>query len=405
MIRLLKKSLLVSAASLSLSCIASCQEFSFEGVELKTKLTVGYAVKPVDVNHDGKLDIAIVDSKRILWLENPTWEEHVIDEDSSKTDNVCFAAHDIDGDGKVDFAVGADWTLNTNDGGTIGWLKQTEQPKWNLRPLTTEPTVHRIQFIDLDGSGKPKLVVAPLMGRGSTRPNFAESPVRLLALTIPADPVNDPWPSEVINEELHVTHNFIPTHLNDDKIPELLVVSFEGVHLLERDASGKYSRTRIGSGNQETSPNRGASEIKRGVVDSKHDYIATIEPWHGHQVVVYTRPDGPRPQSGDWLWNRHVIDEELKWGHAVWCANVDGDEAEELIIGVRDTLSADHPCGVRIYDPDPNTPPSQWKRMRIDAGGVAVEDLATADFDGDGDQDIVAVGRATHNVKIYWNKQ
>ncbi|MEX2357691.1 MAG: VCBS repeat-containing protein, partial [Pirellulaceae bacterium] len=39
-----------------------------------------------------------------------------------------------------------------------------------------------------------------------------------------------------------------------------------------------------------------------------------------------------------------------------------------------------------------------------DAGGVAVEDLAVGDLDGDGKPEIVAVGRQTHNVKIYWNK-
>ena len=38
-------------------------------------------------------------------------------------------------------------------------------------------------------------------------------------------------------------------------------------------------------------------------------------------------------------------------------------------------------------------------------GGVAVEDLAVGDLNGDGKPDIVAVGRATKNVKIYWNGQ
>jgi hypothetical protein len=35
---------------------------------------------------------------------------------------------------------------------------------------------------------------------------------------------------------------------------------------------------------------------------------------------------------------------------------------------------------------------------------VATEDLAAADLDGDGRVDVVAVGRATHNVRIYWNE-
>jgi hypothetical protein len=46
----------------------------------------------------------------------------------------------------------------------------------------------------------------------------------------------------------------------------------------------------------------------------------------------------------------------------------------------------------------------KWERHLLDEGGVAVEDLACADLDGDGRIDIVAVGRASHNARIYWNK-
>jgi hypothetical protein len=40
----------------------------------------------------------------------------------------------------------------------------------------------------------------------------------------------------------------------------------------------------------------------------------------------------------------------------------------------------------------------------IDDNGIACEDLQLADLDGDGKKDIIAAGRATHNLKIYWNK-
>jgi hypothetical protein len=57
--------------------------------------------------------------------------------------------------------------------------------------------------------------------------------------------------------------------------------------------------------------------------------------------------------------------------------------------------------GLRIYDPDAA---GKWTRQIVDPGSVAIEDLSVGDLNSDGKLDVVAVGRATHNVKIYWNE-
>jgi hypothetical protein len=289
------------------------------------------------------------------------------------------------------------------------WLEHPASPgePWKVHPIGTEPTVHRMQWADLNGDGSSELVVVPLMGRNTTRPHFAEAAIRVLAYSIPDDPVKGPWQPEVINEELHVAHNFEPTDFNGDGQTDVLIASFEGVSLLTRSPQGKWSRTHLGSGNQETTPNRGASEIKRGKLAGGDDYIATIEPWHGFQVVVYTRPKVAGPNDSPKLWDRHVLDDELQWGHAVWCANLDDDADQELIIGVRDDYRQGNEflaSGLRIYDPRREGDRLAWDAQYVDLGGVAIEDLAAADLDGDGDQDIVAVGRKTKNVRIYWNE-
>lgn len=381
---------------------------SFRMQELGEKLEVGYAVLLVDVNGDGKKDIVAVDTKRVIWLENPSWKVHTIIEGMTKPDNVCIDAHDINGDGKLDFALGAEWKpFNTKSGGTLQWL---EHPKkagdpWRVHAIDTEPTVHRIRFADIDGNGKPALISVPLMGRGATaKANWTDGmPLRVTAYRIPKDPINDRWQPEVLNESLHVSHNFHPidSWIKGRKSKDILVVSYEGVHLLS-NFKGGWKSMKIGAGNQEKPDGkRGASEIKLGTLQ-KGKFIATIEPWHGDQVVVYT------PSNMGNLWNRHVIDEQLRWGHAVNCADLDGDGNDELIIGVRDDPAKGEKGierrGVRVYKALDEAG-TKWQRQIIDNGGVAVEDLTSADLDGDGRIDIVAVGRQTHNIRIYWNEK
>jgi hypothetical protein len=382
---------------------AAVPEFRMQ--EIEKGLGVGYAVLLVDVNGDGKKDIVVVDTRRVVWYENPTWKRRTIIEGLTKPDNVCIAAHDIDGDGQIDFALGAGWKgLNSKTDGPIYWLKRgksLDEP-WKVIPIADETSVHRIRFADVDGDGKPELIVVPLLGRNSSAAkNWMDgSPVRILALKIPKDPVRDRWTPEVLDESQHVIHNFFPIPSTDGKGDNILTASYEGVNLLRRQGE-KWTKTQLGTGNQDNpKSNRGASEIKMGHLRGARAFIATIEPWHGHQVVVYTPPDAPKK-----LWYRHVVDQELKWGHAVWCADLDGDGSDELIIGVRDNLSAKpgEKCGVRIYRATDGKG-TKWERTLVDEGGVAVEDLAAADLDGDGLVDIVAVGRQTHNVRIYWNK-
>lgn len=371
----------------------------FKMQEFETTLKVGYGVVIEDVNGDGKPDIVVADARRVLWYENPTWKRHTIIEGVVPPDNVCIAPHDIDGDGKIDFFLGAGWQpTNTKSGGTIHWLRRgkTLDEPWQVFDIGTEPTVHRMRVAKFDLSGKPELLVAPLQGRDSSaKGNWVDGrPVRLLTYNIPKDPVKSPWIPRVFDESLHVVHNIWPTP--GLHYCSLLACSYEGIFTFDAARHGGTMKTKIHEANQSRRDgSRGASEIKLGKLKNGREHIATIEPWHGDQVVAYT-------EKADQTWDRQVIDDKLKWGHAVWCADLDGDGNDEIIVGVRDDLSKTpgERRGVRVYS---TTDGKAWTKRVID-DGVATEDLIAADLDGDGRIDIVAVGRATGNGRIYWNR-
>lgn len=389
----------------------------FEAQDLAKDLSIGYAAAIADINGDSKPDIVVVDKHRVIWYENPSWKVRTILQGKTRPDNVCLCVLDIDGDGQLDIVLGADWApFNTKSGGTLHWLRRgkTLDDEWTMFPIGEEPTVHRVRVAHLDGTdAKPLILLGPLMGRESTKDNnwMDGRPVRMLAYPIPTDPVKGPWKPVAIDESLHVVHNFWPIAPEEkDGTQRVLAASYEGVSLIERSGEKSWKTTRIGAGNQANPKgNRGASEIKMGYLlpkeakfSRRQSFIATVEPWHGNQIVVYTEEKG-----ADGLLKRFVIDDELRWGHAVWCADLDGDGADELIIGVRDNPAATDKhklrCGVRVYKCTDGKG-EQWERQVVEDGGVAVEDLAAADLDGDGKVDIVAVGRQTKNARIYWNK-
>lgn len=372
---------------------------------LPVELQVGYAVRTLDMNGDGKLDILITDSKRFLWLENPTWQSHVIHATpQAKSDNVCMAPYDIDQDGKVDLAIGHDWQPNnTKSGGEIGWLKSPADPRqpWKYFKIAEEPTTHRMNWGDLNQDGKLELIVLPLKGRNTVAPGFDQVPVRLLHFEIPANPDTEPWPMKVLDESKHVSHNFEILETNAAGHTDILSASFEGAVRIQFTKDLQKTDFPQGAGHQGVAPARGSSEIRRGLWQGNDSFLATIEPWHGDQVVVYSKDPAKDPLGQQPLMRRSVIDNELKWGHAVACANLDSDSDDEIVIGVRDDANAPHRCGIRVYD----FQAGKWVRTIVEPGQVAVEDMVVADLDEDGRKDIIAVGRATHNAVIYWNRQ
>lgn len=358
---------------------------------LDDKILIGYGLAIGDVDGDKKRDIILADKKQIVWYRNGDWKKTVIAENLTESDNVCVAASDLDGDGKVEIAVGAQWnpgeTSDETKSGAVFYLKRTagDQGLWQPVKLHHEPTVHRMKWMKA-ADGKHYLVVAPLHGRGNKQGEGRGA--KILAYEFPAD-VNARWKVSVIDSSLHLTHNFALFPDAAGITQAIFLASKEGIRLSRplTPATGNLQTRR----NMVTEYPLG--EISIGDHKKSPTFFATIEPMHGNAVVVYETTNGES--------TRTVLDSSLKEGHGLAAADLLSIGTDQVIAGWRQP-DINGKTGMKIYSR--NKGDKSWKISWFDEGGIAVEDLQVADLNGDGRADVIASGRSTHNVVVYWNE-
>ena len=356
------------------------QKPNFEAQIIDHQINIGYGITIGDVDGDKKPDILLADQKQFVWYRNGDWKRFVMIENLTDRDNVCIAARDIDGDGKVEVAVGANWNPSeTNDlqkSGSVHYLiaPKDRTQKWEAVELHHEVTIHRMKWIKIDKK-RFQLIVVPLHGLGNK--NGEGKGVNIWAYDVPKRPQNE-WKRLLVDSTMHMTHNF---EIMEDNSPKLALGSKEGINVFEFNQN-KWSKTQHLADNP-------TGEIKL----SKTINIAPtiISPMHGNKLITF---DENRKEQ--------LLTDNLNQAHALVVADFSGNGNQQIAVGWREP-NKDKKVGIKLFTQNSQT--KNWEEFIIDDNQMACEDMQAADLNGDGKLDLIASGRATKNWVIYWNRR
>ncbi|MDZ4859062.1 MAG: FG-GAP-like repeat-containing protein [Candidatus Hydrogenedentes bacterium] len=362
-----------------------------------------------------------------------SFKEHVINPDAE----VVYAVDvtDMNKDGKPDI-IGISATY-------VAWY---ENPTWKQHRIAEQFRKDNVcvAIHDIDGDGVPELAVG-----ADWQPNNTEGGGAIYLLKHMGDPAA-PWAVTTIRETVPTLHRMRWADVDGNGAHELIVSPLKGVGSTPpnfddkplrifalRPGDGEWTEELIneslhvchniwpwrvegakqdailaasfegitllrrinGSWSKDSLAPGNYEPIPRAgageikVTAGKPYMLATIEPWHANHVVVYKMGSTPAD------WKREVLDDSFAGGHAIYWADFDGDGDEDLLAGHRDKSPAKQKPGLFVYE---NTGDG-WEKHSIDEGGMATEDAVAADLNGDGRADIVAGGRSTHNIKLYEN--
>ncbi|MCW5979455.1 MAG: VCBS repeat-containing protein [Bryobacteraceae bacterium] len=352
----------------------------FEERVLATDLKGGYQVVALDMNRDGKPDLLALAQglEELVWFENPGWQRHSLAKVGARPINLAACSRDADGYPKIVVAHG--FANEAKNSAGIVSVVRRQGGEWTVTEIDRLTTSHRLRCAAVDGPGKKIVVNGPLTGPNAERPDY-RGHVPLVYYR-PGE-----WKRTLIGTENEgVMHGVEIYDWDGDGRDDILTASFSGIHVYGLGKNGQWKRTEIAKGDPGPCPKCGASDLAVGRAGTAR-FVASIEPWHGNQVVAYRQSGG--------AWTRTVIDDSLVDGHTIQTADLNGDGDDEIVAGQR---AKDYK--IYVYYAQPN---GLWKRTALDDGGVSAAACAVADLNGDNRPDLACIGAATANLKIYFN--
>jgi hypothetical protein len=222
------------------------------------------------------------------------------------------------------------------------------------------------------------LLNAPLIGAQSLAPTYDQDKASIFWYG------QKDWKRHVITEDIPgIIHRVRPVQWDGNKRDQFLVASFEGIVLYRATGAGenmKFEKVVLSSGHpNDKAPRLGASDVAVGKQGSAR-FFASVEPWHGNEVVVYT--------GKDTKWDRRVIfDKASMSGHEVAVADLNGDGRDDVIANDNARTAG----GVHVFYAPEDAAKGEWLYQRLEDKS-AMNSCVAADINGDRKLDLVCTG-------------
>jgi len=320
-----------------------------------------------------------VHAPALVWMRKTPagWDRYVIENEFIRLE-AGGAAQDIDGDGDLDIVFGED-----SSGNRLFWW-ENPYPKYDPNVPWTRRLIksgganqhHDQVFADFQGTGKAQLVY------------WNQRAKSLFIAGIPNNPANtEPWPAQAIfsgqagdqvAQAAAYAEGLDAFDVDGDGKVDLLA----GNHWFKHQGGSRFLPVRVG----EIGGRIRAGRFRKGVKTAQ----VVIAPGDGNGPLrIYEAAGDPvKPES----WSgRDLLDRDMVHGHTLEAADVDGDGnldifAAEMAKWTNTPAEADHPKATAwiLYGDGKGA-----FRKTVLVEGHGWHEGRLADFDGDGDIDVL----------------
>ncbi len=328
------------------------------------------AASLADLSGDGRPDIF----SGGFWYEAPKWTKHFVREVEEKGGyHVDFGAHpaDVDGDGKTDI-INAAWHNKA-----VFWLRNPGKAgePWPVHMVDTPGNIETLIPADLNGDGRMDIM-----------PNVVGKPAWYEFAADASASNGARWTKHDLPGQAGA-HGMGVGDVNADGRPD--IVTPRG--WLEGSATGWVWHAEYDVKERASIP------MLVGDIDGDGDGDIVWGSAHGYGVNWLEQGRGP---DGARTWTRREIDTRWSQAHFLVFADLDNDGVAEIVTGKRyyahngkDPGAEDPKC---VYAYDYDRAAKTWTRHTLSEGGQVGFGIFTnvADFDGDGDLDVLCPGKS-----------